>query len=475
MTLLRPRSILQLTIFSFLTVASLLIAALVVTARQLDNLSDHSQQTISEATNAMRTSRGLIEQTIAMERNARQFSVLGAEELLEVYIDRRKEFLEAASVLSNLDINNEVRGYAQQIINDEQLAFEKLKNTSSDEYKISLYPPLLDIAYQTSRAIDKWIDAQLLELRQQTEHTQHLLRIQTLFLVSIALLLAALFTALIMRPLRQIDHAIHQLGSGSYNTAIKVQGPLDIQKLGTRLDWLRNRLAELEHQRTSFLRHVSHELKTPLTAIQEGVALLNEGLVGTLTHQQSDIINILHNNCRRLQHLIENLLRYNVDSLAVLNPMPQPVRFDNIIKRVVSDHELAIKAGRINIQQHLAKLTVQGDAEQLRIVVDNLISNAVKYSPIAGTINIHLVREQDYALLEVCDDGPGINPEERLLIFEPFYQGQPPEKKHIQGTGLGLAIASEYVMLNGGNIEAMDVIHGAHFKARFPLANMECL
>jgi two-component system sensor histidine kinase GlrK len=154
--------------------------------------------------------------------------------------------------------------------------------------------------------------------------------------------------------------------------------------------------------------------------------------------------------------------------------MPQPVRFDNIIKRVVSDHELAIKAGRINIQQHLAKLTVQGDAEQLRIVVDNLISNAVKYSPIEGTINIHLVREQDYALLEVCDDGPGINPEERLLIFEPFYQGQPPEKKHIQGTGLGLAIASEYVMLNGGSIEAMDAIHGAHFKARFPLTNMEC-
>ena len=352
----------QLTIFSFLTVASLLIAALVVTARQLDNLSDHSQQTISEATNAMRTSRGLIEQTIAMERNARQYSVLGAEELLEVYIDRRKEFLEAASVLSNLNINNEVRGYAQQIIHDEQLAFDKLNNTSTNEYNISIYPSLLNTAYKASRAIDKWIDDQLLTLRQQAEHTQHLLRIQALMLVSIALLLAALFIALITRPLRQIDHAIHQLGSGSYNTAIKVQGPLDLQKLGIRLDWLRNRLGELEHQRTSFLRHVSHELKTPLTAIQEGVALLNEGLVGTLTSQQSDIINILRNNCRRLQHLIENLLRYNVDSLAVLSPMPQPVRFDNIINRVITDHELAIKAGRINIQRQLAKLTVQGDA-----------------------------------------------------------------------------------------------------------------
>ncbi|OGT66567.1 MAG: hypothetical protein A2W69_02265 [Gammaproteobacteria bacterium RIFCSPLOWO2_02_47_7] len=473
MSLLRPRSILQLTIFSFLTVTALLIAALVVTARQLDNLSDHSQKTISEATNAMRTSRGLIEQTIAMERNARQYSVLGAEELLEVYVDRRKEFLEAASILSSLNINNEVRGYAQQIIDDEQRAFEKIKNTSADEYKISLYPPLLVTAYQTSRAIDKWIDDQLLELRQQTEHTQHLLRIQTLLLVSIALLLAALFTALITRPLRQIDHAINQLGSGSYNTEIKVQGPLDLQKLGIRLDWLRNRLAELEHQRTSFLRHVSHELKTPLTAIQEGVALLNEGLVGALTGQQSDIINILRNNCRRLQHLIENLLRYHVDSLAVLSPMPQPVRFDNIINRVISDHELAIKAGRINIQRQLAKLTVQGDAEQLRIVTDNLIANAVKYSPMEGKIDIHLVRDQDHAVLEVCDDGPGIRPEERTMIFEPFYQGRPPEKKHIQGTGLGLAIASEYVKLNGGSLEAIDALHGAHFKVQFPLAIKE--
>ena len=166
-------------------------------------------------------------------------------------------------------------------------------------------------------------------------------------------------------------------------------------------------------------------------------------------------------------------MRYNVDSLAVLSPMPQPVRFDNIINRVISDHELAIKAGRINIQRQLAKLTVQGDAEQLRIVTDNLIANAVKYSPMEGKIDIHLVRDQDHAVLEVCDDGPGIRPEERTMIFEPFYQGRPPEKKHIQGTGLGLAIASEYVKLNGGSLEAIDALHGAHFKVQFPLAIKE--
>lgn len=473
MASLRPRSILQLTIFGFLTVAMLLIAALVVTARQLEAISDHGQKTISEATNAMRASRELIEQTIAMERNVRQYAVLGDAELLDVYKGRRDQFLKAAKTLGNLNISDEIGSYAAQIINYEQSAFDKLNNTLSNKFQISEYPSLLDIAYQASYAIDKWIDQQSMAMRQQAEQVRRLLRIQALMLVSIALLLAGLFTALITRPLRQLDDVIRQLGNGSYDTPIKVQGPLDLQELGARLDWLRSRLGELEHQRTSFLRHVSHELKTPLTAMQEGVALLNEGLVGTLTTQQNEIIDILRNNCRRLQQLIENLLRYNIDSPAVLYPMPQAVRLDNVINRVISDHDLAIKAGNIHVKRQFDKLVVHGDADQLRVVVDNLIANAVKYSPPDGTINISLTRDWDSVIVDVRDEGPGIPRGERELVFEAFYQGQPPEKKHLKGTGLGLAIASDFVKLNGGTIEIIDAPRGAHFRLHFPIYKKE--
>lgn len=473
MASLKPRSILQLTIIGFVTVATLLIAALIVTARQLDLLSYHSQQALSEAAVAMRASRALIEQTLAMERNAKQYAVLGDIELLKVYIDRRKELINAAKILNNLNISDGVNELSLEIINLEEEVFDELKTAEEHKREIRKYPELQDKAYSISYTIDKWIDRQLESMRHQTEHTQYLLKINALLLVSIALLLAALFTSLITRPLRQIDDAIHHLGSGNYDFPVKVHGPLDLQELGARLDWLRNRLCELEQLRTSFLRHVSHELKTPLAAIQEGAALLNEGLVGALNEQQNDIIKILRNNCKRLQQLIENLLRYNVDNLSFLYPMPQPVRFDQVISNVVSDHELAIKTGKIRVEQQLAKLTIMGGAEQIRVVVDNLIANAVKYSPKNSTIRINLRDNKEYAVMEISDEGPGINPEERDLVFEPFYQGKPSKKKHYQGTGLGLAIANDYVKLNGGVIEVANTSHGACLKVQFPLISKD--
>ena len=477
MVSLRPRSILQLTIIGFLTVAALLIAALVSSVRELDTLSERSQRAVSEAAGAMRASHALTEQIIAMERNARQYSVLGDKQLLEVYNDRRRDFLDAADTLMRLSINDQINSYITQLVNNEANTFEQLKNihggTSLSEDAISAYPLLLSVAYQISRAIDKWIDGQLIILEKQANNTQHLLTIQALFLASTALLLAGLFTALISRPLNQIDRAIKLLGSGSYDVPVQVNGPLDLQELGIRLDWLRTRLAELEQQRTTFLRHVSHELKTPLTAIQEGAALLGEGLVGTLTEQQKEITTILRNNCHRLQKLIENLLRYNLENLSTLKPMPRPVRLDNVIDGVINDHALTIKAGKLHIIRHLEKLTVYGDAEQLRTVIDNLLANAIKYSPTAGNVDISLVRDKSNVVLELCDEGPGIPPAERLLVFEAFYQGRPPDKVQVQGTGLGLAIAMDYAKINNGDIKILDTQKGAKFELRFPLLEKE--
>src|SRR5207244_5601153 len=94
---------------------------------------------------------------------------------------------------------------------------------------------------------------------------------------AIALVLAIGFAVLIARPIRQLDLAIRQMGSADFTHAIEVNGPQDMRYLGQRLEWLRARLHELEEQQTRFLRHVSHELKTPLTAVREGAELRSEG------------------------------------------------------------------------------------------------------------------------------------------------------------------------------------------------------
>ena len=123
--------------------------------------------------------------------------------------------------------------------------------------------------------------------------------------------LAILFAVLIARPIRQLDQAIRQMGTADFTHAIEVNGPQDLRYLGQRLEWLRTRLHELEEQQNRFLRHVSHELKTPLTAVREGAELLRDNVGGELSPEQREIVRIVRENTLSLQKLIEDLLTYH--------------------------------------------------------------------------------------------------------------------------------------------------------------------
>src|SRR5690606_16886088 len=123
-------------------------------------------------------------------------------------------------------------------------------------------------------------------MRRQAAATQRRLSWQALAVIPAALVLAIFGTLLIARPVRQIDRAIRRLGRGQFDDPVYVHGPRDLEELGDRLDWLRLRLLDLDAQKVRFLRHVSHELKTPLTAIREGAQLLSDQVAGQLTPAQ---------------------------------------------------------------------------------------------------------------------------------------------------------------------------------------------
>lgn len=465
----KPRSILQLTITGFLAVAGLLITALIVTADQLDGLSNESQRLVTQAAAAMRSSRILIEQTTAMERNIRQYTILNDASILQVYADRRATFADAARELENMQLTDEINGYVESLLANEMHAYESISTLPLNRDVEELYPRMLSIAYAISRDITGWTNSELASLRLEAETTREALMILTFALVGGALLLAGVFTALITRPLMQVDRAINQLGSGSYATPVTIRGPKDLVSLGARLEWLRSRLNRLEQQRSSFLRHVSHELKTPLAAMQESSSLLSDGVVGELTSEQKAIIRIQSSNCQRLLRLIEDLLRYNADSFAVLNVMPQPVDVGKLAEGVCAAHELAIRSRQLRVETHIAKVSVMGDKEQLRVVIDNLVTNAIRFSPQGGTLRLRLQHEGTQAILEILDEGPGIKAEEVEIIFEAFYQGKLPDRDCYKGSGLGLAIASEYARANGGCIEAISSASGGHFRLLLPL------
>ena len=465
----RARSLLQLTVFGFLAVVTLLIIALLISARQLDQLAEQSRAATSEAAEAMRLSRRLIEHSGALERNARQFIVLRDGTLLDVYADRRGEFVDTLVRLDSLLANPSVADSAVRLLQQEEQAYRALLDPGTSQQMEAEYPPLLESAYALSSATSSWVDDQAGQLQQQTRETQRSLNLRTLFLVASALALAALFVTLIIRPLRQVDRAIRGLGRGAYDAAIHVEGPRDLQQLGERLDWLRERLDTLEQQRNAFLRHVSHELKTPLAAMQESAALLGEGIVGPVNERQAEIVAILDKNCQRLLILIEDLLRYNASSFEVLETMPQPIELAALADQVVSNQELALRSADLALEKELDRVTVQGDTEQIRVVLDNLLSNAIKFSPSGGVIRLTVRREDEWAAVAVEDEGPGVPPADREKVFSAFFQGKQQPRKGYHGSGLGLAIARDYARTNGGELTLEPIGRGARFLLRLPL------
>src|SRR5690606_7518240 len=127
---------------------------------------------------------------------------------------------------------------------------------------------------------------QLEALQDSTRDAQQALFWQSALLVPGTIVLILFFLALVGRPMRQVDRAIRELGSGDFSHPINVHGPRDIETLGRQLEWLRDRLKESTEEKNKFLRHMSHELKTPLANIREGTELLLDGSVGSLDTQQ---------------------------------------------------------------------------------------------------------------------------------------------------------------------------------------------
>jgi two-component system sensor histidine kinase GlrK len=260
------------------------------------------------------------------------------------------------------------------------------------------------------------------------------------------------------------------LGEGDFSTPIVVSGPRDLESIGAKLDWLRKRLDSLDREKVKMLAHISHELKTPLSSIKEGAGLLKDGLVGPLSENQAEVVAILDNNCSKLQKLIQNILDFN---MARAKQMPldlQDVRVDTLIDEVAEDHRNAMLARNIELTTQLEPVAVNGNRKQLKTVIDNLLANAVKFTPDNGDIGIYMKMKGNKVNILVEDKGPGISEEDRPQIFLPFFQGSQKNRSVVKGSGLGLAISKEYVQNCGGTLRLLPSSQGARFSVTLPCA-----
>lgn len=460
MHLYRPKSIRRLLLIGFVLVVVPLMVALIHAVYSVDQLVAQGQRALFATMRATHSSEQLADTITDMERNARQYQVLGDSALLEVYQENHQKFLDTAARLEALNLSDMQRERLDKIIEVEEGVNEVFISFPSEAPEIAsavdgfsslardARKMLLDNRKLVEREVE-WLDANGVRV-------QRGLVVQAMALVPGAMILAAIFTILITRPIRQMDKAIRRLGEGDFSKPAHIVGPRDLEQLGERLDWMRNRLVEVEQDKNRFLQHISHELKTPLTAIREGSELLNETVVGKLNAQQSEIVAILRENTLQLQKLIENLLDFNIAISRGSQLHVEHVALSPLIESVLADHKFAMLARQLELEIRLHPVELNGDRDKLRTLIDNLVSNAIKFSPEQGRLRIRLEQRGEQAVIEVADSGSGIPEEERSRVFDAFYQGSSSAIVHVRGTGLGLSIAREYARAHQGHIEVTD-------------------
>lgn len=473
--LLHPKSFFELVIAGFSLVAVPLIVALVSGAFYVGRLSDQSQEAVYRAVQATQKSRVLLEQITTMERSIRQYLVLGDEALYQNYLDRHRIYEATAENLEQLLLDDTLKRKLRQLNAKEGALYARLRQRPGGEGGAleQAFIALTETAQSLLQDSNRLIDSEVEILRDMSSQAQEIIFWELLAVIPGAVIFIVLFTVLIARPIRQIDSAIRQLGDGQFEREISVSGPRDLEYLGRRLNWLRERLNELEEKKSKFLRYVSHELKTPLTAVREGAELLAEGVAGPLNESQQEVTHILQKNSVSLQKMIEKLLSFSLPDAAPSSSGITAVKLHQLVDNVVADHKPAIMAKGIALELECGEATLTGDTEQIRVVVDNLLSNAVKYSPSGGSIKLKLQQTPDTVVLEVQDSGPGIDPSDKTKVFDEFYRGNRVRKGNIHGSGLGLSIAREFVKAHKGNIEVVDQSAGAHFRVTLPIGTTQ--
>lgn len=211
------------------------------------------------------------------------------------------------------------------------------------------------------------------------------------------------------------------------------------------------RLLRFDELKDDVVATVAHEFRTPLTSLRMAVHILLEGTVGPLNERQTDLVHAARDDCERLQGIVEDLLDLSRIQAGKVDVSVTPLPAKSLVDAAVASRADAARAAGLQLSAELEGpvLPVLVDPERVQLVFDNLIANAVRFSPREGHIVVRARPDGQWVRFEVADEGPGIPAEYQQRIFEKFFR-MPGAKG--EGIGLGLYIAQEIVAAHGGTI-----------------------
>jgi PAS domain S-box-containing protein len=231
------------------------------------------------------------------------------------------------------------------------------------------------------------------------------------------------------------------------------------------------RLEELDRLKDEFIQNVSHELRSPLALIRGYAEMLDAGHLGEVLPAQQKPLSIIARRSRMLGDLVSDITL--ILEAEASPPEPDEVHLDELAQAAVEDFQITARQEGLTLRADITPRvpSVQIPANYMRRVLDNLLGNAVKFTPDQGTVTVRVWSADDLVVLEVSDTGIGISPEELARVFDRFYQVDGSARRRYGGVGLGLSLVKELIETYGGSVGvASELNEGTTFSVRLPAA-----
>jgi len=268
----------------------------------------------------------------------------------------------------------------------------------------------------------------------------------------IALVIARWVARGMTQPLRDMAQAAHRMETGDYGARVRTASVDEVGQLAQAFNRMSAELDQLERLRRDLVANVSHELKTPISALRAHL----ENLLDGVERPEPETLQVMLAQSDRLGRLVDQLLDLSRLESGDVPLQREQVALEPLVGEVLSEIEVTRADRGVALDRRLAEdlPPVFADRERIHQVLFNLLDNAIRFTPEGGTVTVWAERHDGAVDVHVADTGPGIAPEHLPRLFERFYRVDPARSKKEGGTGIGLAIARSVVEAHGGRIWA---------------------
>ncbi|HWF11444.1 MAG TPA: ATP-binding protein [Bryobacteraceae bacterium] len=276
----------------------------------------------------------------------------------------------------------------------------------------------------------------------------------TWWMLGIIAILCYVFARQLTSPLRRMQKTIERFGHGDFTARVNSKRADELGQLGRAVDQMAERIDSLLKSQRRLLQDISHELRSPLARLGVAVELGRGG------GDPDAAFNRIEREANRLNTLVGELIQVTRAEGDPAGLLTESVRLDDLVREIVGDVRIEAERHQIALEPEIAEAEMEGNPELLRRAIENIVRNAIRYSPDSGRVQISLRRAGEWFRVSVRDFGPGVPEESLSHIFDPFYRVEKDRGRTSGGVGLGLAIARRAVELHHGLMRASNLRPG---------------